>query len=278
MFEESMDTSDRTVIDRFNAAAERRFSEFVATDIGLRHESRKPFCCTVCAPQLVYKLGLMMYAMDLKPGLKVLDFGTGAGWLARILNQIGVAATGIDVAESAIEFARAAAAASPQLDANVALDYATYDGYRFPFEDGAFDRVACFDAFHHIPNKQAIFAEFSRVLGDGGRATFVEPGGHHHESDQAKSETKSHGVLEDSVSLDDMIGLAESAGLGGAEIAPYPPGDRLQFSEARYRDFLRGDDSAYRLGAIRQDLRYAFIVTFKKGAPRETKRKRFWLF
>jgi SAM-dependent methyltransferase len=274
-----MDTSDRTVIDRFNAAADRRFSEFVATDIGLRHEARKPFCCSVCAPQLVYKLGLMLYAMDLRPGLRVLDFGTGAGWLARILNQLGLAATGIDVAESAIEFARSAAAASPQVNADVALDYATYDGYRFPFGDGSFDRVACFDAFHHIPNKQAIFAEFSRVLVDGGRATFVEPGGHHHESDQAKSESKSHGVLEDSVSLDDMIELADGAGLGGAEIAPYPPGDRLRFSEARYRDFLRGDDGAYRLGAIRTDLRYAFIVTFVKGAPRAgKKRRRFWLF
>jgi SAM-dependent methyltransferase len=276
--EEQMDTSDRTVIDRFNAAAERRFSEFVATDIGLRHETRKPFCCTVCAPQLVYKLGLMLYAMDLRPGLRVLDFGTGAGWLARMINQLGLGAAGIDVAESAIEFARAAAVASPQLNPDVALEYATYDGYRFPFADATFDRVACFDAFHHIPNKQAIFAEFARVLADGGRATFVEPGGHHHESDQAKSETKSHGVLEDSVSLDDMIGLAEGAGLGGVEIAPYPPGDRLRFSEEQYRDFMRGNDAAYKLGAIRRDLRYAFIVTFTKGAPRATRRKRFWLF
>src|SRR4029077_20625932 len=186
--EEAMDTSDRTVIDRFNAAAQRRFSEFVATEVGLRHEERKPFCCTVCAPQLVYKLGLMLYALDLREGQRVLDFGTGAGWLARLLNQMGVEATGIDVAESAVEFARAAADASPQRMDRVALQFATYDGYRFPFDDGSFDRVACFTAFNHTPNRQTIFAEFARVLTDGGRATFVEPGGHHHESDQAKSE------------------------------------------------------------------------------------------
>jgi SAM-dependent methyltransferase len=271
-----MDTSDRTVIDRFNAAAQRRFSEFVATEVGLRHEERKPFCCTVCAPQLVYKLGLMLYALDLREGQRVLDFGTGAGWLARLLNQMGVAATGIDVAESAVEFARAAADASPQRMDRIALQFETYDGYRFPFEDGAFDRIACFDAFHHIPNKQTIFAEFARVLKDGGRATFVEPGGHHHESDQAKSEIKEHGVLEDSVSLQDIIDLANGARLGGAEIAPYPPGDRLKFSEEQYRTFMNGDDTPYKLNAIRTDMRYAFIVTFTKGAPAAPRRKRFW--
>src|SRR5207302_8715129 len=126
------------------------------------------------------------------------------GLHTRRFNYLGIEATGVDVSPAAVAFASGVAAEDPFVRRDVALRFACYDGYALPFADGSFDQIACFDAFHHVPNKAAVFGELARVLADGGRLTYVEPGAHHDASDQARRETRDHGVLEDSVSLDDV--------------------------------------------------------------------------
>lgn len=271
-----MDTTDRALIDRLNGAAERRFATHVETDAGTHYEHRKPFGSLVDAPTLLYKFGLTLAALELAPGQRVLDFGSGSGWLARALNAMGLEAVGIDVSESAVAFAQKAAQDDPFRDRGVALQYLSYDGLRFPFEDARFDRVACFDAFHHVPNKRQVMAEFARVLKDAGRVAFSEPGGHHHASDIAKAEAQTHGILEDSVSLTDLIALAANSGFGEALVKPYPPPERLTFDMTTFERFMGGDDGPFGLGAIRNDLNYAFIVSFTKGAPMQQPRRKPW--
>lgn len=270
-----MDTANRAVIDRFNEAAERRYRAHLASRAGIDNERRKPLGNLIEGPTLLYKFGLMLEVLDLREGMRVLDFATGGGWLARALNYLGVEATGIDVSPTAIGFAEESAARDPFVRSDVPLRFCVYDGFRFPLEDGIFERVACFDAFHHIPNKRRILAEFARVLPAGGKIAFVEPGPHHGESEQARSEAGQHGVLEDSVSVEDLAAMAGTAGFGKCEILPYPPVQRLRFSLADYRAFMRGDDRGYRLGAIRNDLRYAFIASFVKGGPVDLKIDRY---
>ena len=271
-----MDTSNKSTIDRFNEAAERRFRLYLATQAGADDSRRKPLGNLVEAPQLLYKFGLMLSAMNLKEGDRVLDFGAGAGWLARGLNHLGVEATGIDVSEAAVEFARRVADEDPFVRADVPLKFVWYDGYTMPFADGFFDQIACFDAFHHVPNKRRVFEEFQRVLRPSGLLTYVEPGGHHGESDQAKNETKEHGVLEDSISLEEIVTLASASGFGSASVLPYPPPDRLRFDLDTLSKFLSGDDSVYPLRAVRRDLAYAFIATFTKGGASNGRLRRPW--
>lgn len=270
-----MDTKDVAAIDRFNQAADRRFLEQTASREGADFERRKPFGNLETAAPVLYKFALMLAALDLREGMKVLDFGSGPGWVARCLNYMGVEATGVEISPACAEFARNVARSDPYLRPDVPLHYVTYDGYSFPFADGAFDRVACFDAFHHIPNKRQIMAEFARVLVEGGKVALVEPGPHHHESDVAKQEL-AQGVLEDSVSLNEVIELAAACGLGGATIKPYPPENRLRFDAAAFKAFMGGDDRPFKLNAVRTDLKYAFIATLVRGAPPDGGWRRPW--
>ena len=102
----------------------------------------------------------------LKPGHCVLDFGCGPGTisvgLARVVDPGEL--HGVDVEESQVEMARAAAAAGGH--ANAAFHVG--DVRRLPFEDGYFDVAHCHAVLMHVPDTAAVLAEVKRVLRPGG--------------------------------------------------------------------------------------------------------------
>ena len=102
----------------------------------------------------------------LEPGLRVLDFGCGPGTIS-----MGLASAvepgelhGIDVEESQIEMARAAAAAGGHDNAT----FHTGNALDLPFEDDSFDVAHCHAVLMHIPDTRAALAEVKRVLKPGG--------------------------------------------------------------------------------------------------------------
>ena len=111
-------------------------------------------------------------------------------------------------------------AAACSMDTSTRLPY---DGFHIPLADGAIDRVACFDAFHHVPNKRTVLRELYRVLRNGGRACFVEPGPGHASSQEAVEEARSWGVLEDEVDAPELCRLAKEVGFESSYIVPLPP-------------------------------------------------------
>ncbi len=102
----------------------------------------------------------------LRPGLRVLDFGSGPGTIS-----IGLAKAvepgelhGIDMEESQVELARAFAKEGGH-------DNATFhvgDVSALPFEDDSFDVAHCHNVLMHVPDTQAVLAEVKRVLKPGG--------------------------------------------------------------------------------------------------------------
>ena len=118
----------------------------------------------------------------LKPGLKVLDFGCGPGTMS-----VGLASAvqpgevhGIDIEESQIAMARAAAEAGGHSNATFQIGDVT----DLPFEDGYFDIAHCHAVLMHVPDTAAALAEVKRVLKPGGviggrelitASCFVEP-------------------------------------------------------------------------------------------------------
>ena len=102
----------------------------------------------------------------LKPGQKILDFGCGPGTIS-----VGLAEKiapgefhGIDMEESQIELARAAAAAGGH--DNMAFHVGSVT--ELPFEDNTFDAAHCHAVLMHVPDTQAALAEVKRVLKPGG--------------------------------------------------------------------------------------------------------------
>ncbi len=111
----------------------------------------------------------------LKPGMRLLDFGCGPGTIS-----VGLARAiepgelhGVDIEESQIELARAAAQAGGHANAFFHVEDVT----ALPFEDDSFDVAHCHAVLMHVPDTQAVLSEVRRVLKPGGliasRESFV---------------------------------------------------------------------------------------------------------
>ena len=102
----------------------------------------------------------------LKPGLRVLDFGCGAGGISvGLAKAVAPGEThGVDMERSQIGLARAAAKDS-------GCDNAIFhvgDVTSLPFEESFFDVAHCHNVLLHVPDTSAVLSEVKRVLKPGG--------------------------------------------------------------------------------------------------------------
>jgi demethylmenaquinone methyltransferase/2-methoxy-6-polyprenyl-1,4-benzoquinol methylase len=97
--------------------------------------------------------------VNLEPGLKYLDVGTGNGAAPIfVAKKYGLQVTGVDVDPEQIEVAE-----SNSVDISN-VHFFTVDSTQLPFEDNEFDIVSAFKVTHHIPNWKDALAEMLRVL------------------------------------------------------------------------------------------------------------------
>jgi SAM-dependent methyltransferase len=96
----------------------------------------------------------------IQPGDAVLDVGTGTGVLLPLLGK----AAGTQGTVVAIDFAfgMLVAAASRGFDVRPSFFNAAVSA--IPFKHDSFDKVTCFSAFPHFPDKAKALAEMARVL------------------------------------------------------------------------------------------------------------------
>lgn len=111
--------------------------------------------------------------LEITAGLKILDLGTGSGYLAFPAAQRypNVTMIGLDVVEKTLK-KNQERAAFQHLDN---LTFVNYDGMVFPFEDSTFDMVITRYALHHFPAIQDTFHEINRVLKPGGKLFLSDP-------------------------------------------------------------------------------------------------------
>ena len=102
----------------------------------------------------------------LKPGLRVLDIGSGPGTIS-----VGLAKAvhpgemhGVDMEPSQVELASAIARNYGQDNASFHLG----DVANLEFEDESFDVVHCHNVLLHVPDTEAVLEEVKRVLKPGG--------------------------------------------------------------------------------------------------------------
>jgi SAM-dependent methyltransferase len=103
----------------------------------------------------------------LRPGDRAVDLGCGAGEFTAAMAEAGAVPVGVEVAEAALERARAR---HPDLEFRlVALDGP------LPFEDGSFELVWASEVIEHVTDTARWLSEVRRVLAPGGRLLVTTP-------------------------------------------------------------------------------------------------------
>jgi ubiquinone/menaquinone biosynthesis C-methylase UbiE len=103
------------------------------------------------------------------PFARALEIGAGTGYFTLNLLQDGTIerATATDISDGMLAVLSASA---DQL--GLAVTTRRADAERLPFEDASFDLVFGHAVLHHVPDLEAAFAEFRRVLAPGGTIAF----------------------------------------------------------------------------------------------------------
>jgi arsenite methyltransferase len=108
--------------------------------------------------------------MDLRPGERVLDLGSGSGWATRLLARIVCEGpegfgqvVGVDISDEMIRQARAA---SKEFE-NIL--YLWGSAQQIPWEENFFDKVLSVESFYYYPDQDRALAELFRVLAPRGR-------------------------------------------------------------------------------------------------------------
>jgi len=106
----------------------------------------------------------LLDALEVGPGTRLLDIGTGPGLLAAAARQRGAEVTGLDASEAMIRVAR-------RRHPGISFDVGTAES--LPHDDDAFDTVAGNFVLHHSGAPDRVLAEAARATRPGGRVGFT---------------------------------------------------------------------------------------------------------
>ena len=110
-------------------------------------------------------------AINLGKGERVLDVGTGPGFLAQaIAETVGTSGSvcGVDISESLLDVARS------QNKDTTNIEFAYGDASHLPYPDEDFDSVVCTQVLEYVPDVDAALSDIYRVLRKGGKIALLD--------------------------------------------------------------------------------------------------------
>jgi len=110
------------------------------------------------------RIRVILACLDVMPGHRVLDLGSGTGVLIPFLLDLAGSdgeITAVDVAERMLEVARRKCEAPN-------VRFVRADARHLPFGAESFDRVVCYSTFPHFADKGQAMQEIARVTRRGG--------------------------------------------------------------------------------------------------------------
>lgn len=115
----------------------------------------------------------ILQSVPVESGMKILDLGTGSGYLAFPFAERYPQAeiVGLDIVEKALAENRRKAEQNGLCN----LGFVSYDGVEFPFGDNSFDIVITRYSLHHFPTIEHTFSEIGRVLKKNGLLFLSDP-------------------------------------------------------------------------------------------------------
>jgi ubiquinone/menaquinone biosynthesis C-methylase UbiE len=121
-------------------------------------------------------LGEQVRRLDLAPGARVLDVGTGQGRAAITLALCGFRVVTGEPADDHSAYAKQAwQHSASKVGAAAAITHEPFDAAAMPFDDASFDGVFMMGSLHHIDAPAAALRECLRVLRPGGALCIMEP-------------------------------------------------------------------------------------------------------
>lgn len=139
-------------------------------------------------PDVVAQRRTVLDALELRPGERVLDIGSGPGFLARDMGKaVGPSGCvwGIDISGSMLALSHARCANQPN------VEFRLGDARRLPFPDGDFDVAVSTQVYEYLDESSVpnALAELYRVLRPRGRALILDTDGDSivwHSTDRAR--------------------------------------------------------------------------------------------
>lgn len=116
-----------------------------------------------------------------KHDLKILDVGTGPGFFAILLAKAGYDVTAVDYTEAMLAEAKKNAG-----ELAGKIHFYRMDAQKLEFPDGMFDVVISRNLTWNLEDPQKAYAEWMRVLKEGGRLLNFDANWYHHLFDEEK--------------------------------------------------------------------------------------------
>ena len=98
--------------------------------------------------------------------LQHLDIGCSTGFMTRLYAERFLHSTGVDIDQSAVEFAR-----KTHVRANI--DFVTGDADATGLPSETYDVITCTHIYEHVPDSRQLLAEIHRLLKPGGACFFA---------------------------------------------------------------------------------------------------------
>lgn len=173
----------------------------------MERESRKPFGYP--AHNLIKLASIIdtLTRLGIKPPMKILDIGCGAGWTSNYLAEEGFDVTGMDVVPGNMVAAKKRAKVR-----RLSTRFFVGDMDSFSLSE-KFDVITVFDALHHSTRQTDVIKNIAKHLKPGGWVLFGEPSLLHTISPEARRTTREEGITERGISIGSLRRDSRNAGL-----------------------------------------------------------------
>ena len=141
------------------------------TELRFGEDETRRLLALYVTPDVVSQRGDFLRALDPKPGERVLDIGSGPGFLAAAIADAvrsPGAVHGVDISEPLLAVARAHCADRPWVEFHRA------DATQLPFPDRDFDAAISTQVLEYVRDVDAALAEIHRVIRPAGRVVIVD--------------------------------------------------------------------------------------------------------
>ncbi len=143
----------------------------MSTALKFDEEASRHLEAIYVTPDVIAQRKAVLRALELRPGERVLDIGSGPGFLAsEMAGAVGSSGRvrGIDVSESMIAMSRARCAGLSR------VEFQLGDATRLSFPDGDFDVVVSTQVYEYVSDTRTALAESYRVARPGGRLLILD--------------------------------------------------------------------------------------------------------